>query len=526
MIDIDFKFYLSLFWRRFPLFLIVFLTIAAGAITVAYILPPVYRATATILSEPPQTDFGNQTPITTSPTVQLETLRKRLMTRANLLDVASRLGIFVDRPDMSPSAKIIEMQANTQFQLVPLGQLTRNSRIPPNAVSFSISYLSQNPNIAARVTSEFATILLNEDAEIRTTAVADDVRFFDEEVRRLGSALDDIERQIVLFKTENSDSMPGSLPVKMQQVAGLENQIDQIEVQAQAVRDQRDQLVRAMQDPALLATLLPGRPKTPEEQQLAALNGQLAQKIGVLSNQHPEVIRLRAEIKVLEELIAGQADPSQNSGAPTQLQVQLDQYNIQLDRIAAQQSDLRTRIAELNTQISRIPDVEMQFNILSREHEGLKAQHATAVGNRNAAERGEIMEANQRGRKLELIQQASVPEFPESPNRLLIALGGIAGGGAAGLALLVLLELLNQSVRRPAELVSGLGIQPFATIPYIATRAELLRARLRMAASLAVIVIGVPALLYTVHYQYMPLDLLLSNILERFGLGGLTASLS
>jgi len=103
----------------------------------------------------------------------------------------------------------------------------------------------------------------------------------------------------------------------------------------------------------------------------------------------------------------------------------------------------------------------------------------------------------------------------------MIAAAGLFGGLAAGLGLVVLLELLNRSVRRPSELVNALGIQPFATVPYIATQGEILRRRMRMAAGALAFVVGIPALLYIIHYQYLPIDLIISRVVERFGLDDL-----
>jgi len=158
MNNIDFKFYLMQFWRRFPLFMLIFLVIAAAGITVAYVLPPVYRAEATILVEPPPTTLSDSV-LTFSPTQHLETIRQRLMRRQNLLEVADKLGIFADQPNLSPGDQIAVMQDSTEFQLVALGQ-SKRSRTPPNAVSFTVSYLSSNPQIAAQVTNEFVTELL------------------------------------------------------------------------------------------------------------------------------------------------------------------------------------------------------------------------------------------------------------------------------------------------------------------------------------------------------------------------------
>ena len=51
-----------------------------------------------------------------------------------------------------------------------------------------------------------------------------------------------------------------------------------------------------------------------------------------------------------------------------------------------------------------------------------------------------MLESLAKAQRISVIEQAIAPTDPESPNRLLIAIGGIVGGLAAGLGLVVLLE--------------------------------------------------------------------------------------
>ena len=88
---------------------------------------------------------------------------------------------------------------------------------------------------------------------------------------------------------------------------------------------------------------------------------------------------------------------------------------------------------------------------------------------------------------------------------------------AAGLGLVLVLELLDRSARRPEDLVKRLGVTPIATIPYIQTRRELVGRRARRVALLLTILIGVPALVYAVHIYYAPLDLVAERVMNALG---------
>jgi len=92
------------------------------------------------------------------------------------------------------------------------------------------------------------------------------------------------------------------------------------------------------------------------------------------------------------------------------------------------------------------------------------------VQNRARAETGDTIEALAKGQRISVIQQAVAPREPERPNRALLAVGGVGGGMFLGLVLVVLLELLSTSIRRPVDLTNALGITPFGTVPLIRTR--------------------------------------------------------
>ena len=55
---------------------------------------------------------------------------------------------------------------------------------------------------------------------------------------------------------------------------------------------------------------------------------------------------------------------------------------------------------------------------------------------------------------------------------MLIAGGGTAFGIMAGIALVVLIELLNRTARRPEDIVKRIGVRPLATLPYMRSRGE------------------------------------------------------
>lgn len=522
MIDIDFKFYRGILWQRLPLILVIWLLVTAAAVTLAYVLPSVYRSNARILVEKPQIDVQT-VPITSAEIIQ--NIQERLLTRATMLEINKKFGVLDGEPDLSPSERVREMRRAVQFRVIDLGQDPR-SRTPSSTV-FSVSFVADSPQLASQVTNELVTLILEQNLQIRADSVANTASFYQQQVTRLSNELTDLETQIVTFEQQNIDTLPNSLDFRHAEMSRVQSRVIQLDTQEQQLMDQRAQLVRMIADPTLMGQV-PGTQQSPEEKQLLAMQVQLAQLRATFSESHPQVRALIAQMKVLEAQIRGVApttDTGSTNAAPSPLQTQIDQIDAQLGFLNDQRITLEAELQRLQATIEETPNVANQLNVLYRSKLALEGQYNSAIAQLNSATARETIEVNQQGERFEVIEQANVPDEPESPQRLLIAALGLFGGLGAGLGLVVLLELLNKSVRRPSELVSALGIQPFATVPYIATHAEIMRKRVRTIAGFAALLIGVPALLYIIHYQYMPIDLIISNLIERFGLDDLTRGL-
>ena len=114
---------------------------------------------------------------------------------------------------------------------------------------------------------------------------------------------------------------------------------------------------------------------------------------------------------------------------------------------------------------------------------------------------------------------------PTKPNRKLIAAASGAAGLALGIGIVGLLELLNPAVRRPLELTQAMGVAPFATLPVMRTRRQILLRRGTIALMLLVAVSAIPAGLWAVDRYYMPLDMVLDRVANRTGLDALRAML-
>jgi uncharacterized protein involved in exopolysaccharide biosynthesis len=190
-------------------------------------------------------------------------------------------------------------------------------------------------------------------------------------------------------------------------------------------------------------------------------------------------------------------------------------------RITALDSELaatNTELGGLEASIAATSANAIMLASLERDYDNIQARYNAAVNNLNQARMGERIESAAQGERITVIESAVVPQEPSGPNRKKLAAMGIGAGLALAAGWFLLLEMLNRTIRQPGEMKSRFGIVPIVSIPYMESRSEkLMRRGLLVSASLAVLV-GVPAALWYVDTNYMPLELLADKVIDRLGL--------
>lgn len=519
----DLKFYLALFLRRLHYFLFIAIAVAAAGITLAYTLPPVFQAQARLLVESPQIpdDLAASTVETDAPEM-LSIIQQQILTRANLLDLSRRFDIHADRPNMPADEIVTDMRARTTITL-PRVSARQKGAAPAGIVV--VSFAAPQGQLSAQVTNELVTQILQQNVELRTSASGETLAFFEQEVDRLNEDLARQGARMLEFKLQNKEALPESLDYRRTRQAAQQEQLAQVNRELAGLRDRRTTLSDLYERTGRVET--GSENLTPEQAQLEALKDQLTAALVVYSPQNPRVKTLQAQITALEAVVGAQlgTDGSEGSQELTSFDLQMADIDGQISYLAEQKTAIEAELVELARTIDATPGNAIALGTLERDYENTRVQYNQAVANLGQARTGDQIELTAKGQRISVIEQASVPGEPTSPNRPRIAAASVAGGMALGLGFIVLLELLNRSIRRPVEITRRLGITPFATIPYIRTARQVRLRRGIIALAFLVVGVGIPLGLYLLHTYYLPMDMLIDRVLERIGLGSLAEQL-
>ncbi len=513
----DLKYYFSLFTRRLPYFLLMLAIGSAIGLTLATVLPPTYVAQAKLLVESEQMpgELAAST-VQTEATEQLQIIQQRILTRAKLLEMANRLDVYADKtgPQTMSADEIVD-DLRKRIELVTIGGDSRKDQ----ATFVTVGFSAANATMAASVANEVVTMILQENVAMRTDVSGQTLEFFVQEVARLDQELAQRGARILEFKQQNQEALPDSLDFRRSQQAAEQERLLQLEREEATLKDRRARLVTLYETTGRVdsATVV----QTPEQKQLQSLREQLSGALAVLSPTNPRVKVLEAQIASLEQLVASQTSGAQTGAdgeALTAYEIQLADLDGQMSFLTEQKTQIAATMETLRASIEATPGNAITLDTLERDYSNVRIQYDQAVANKARAETGDLIEALSRGQRISVIEQAIAPRAPASPNRPLIAAAGIGGGITLGLGFVFLLELLNSAIRRPVDLTAKLGITPFATLPYLRTRQEIRRRRTIITTALTVVLAGIPAMLWAVHTYYMPLDLIMEQVMRRVGL--------
>ena len=247
------------------------------------------------------------------------------------------------------------------------------------------------------------------------------------------------------------------------------------------------------------------------------------------SEDHPDVQRLERTVTGLEEDLkkvaaspAPAADTTKPAEAPDnpayiQLQTQLQQTQTEQKALKTRMEQLHAQTSDYERKLALAPGVENEYRDLRRDYESANAKYSELRNKQMEAQLAQNLETDRKGERFTVIEPPTPPEEPVSPNRpAIMALGLVLAIGVT-LALVLVLEMLDPSVRGRRDLLNLLTVAPLAVLPWIETdedrKVRKRQRRYAMVGALASVVLSIGI----VHLFFRPLDMLWAAVLRRVG---------
>jgi uncharacterized protein involved in exopolysaccharide biosynthesis len=574
--------YVEMVQRRLPLGLVVGLSLLALAIVFAFGLPAVYKSRAVILIEQQDIPQDLVRSLVTSYADQrIQVISQRVLTNANLVDIIERYDLYPEQRKANP-LEIVLAQMRKDIVVAPISADVvdqRSGRATKATIAFELAFNSKFPPLAQRVANDLVSLFLNENLKQRSEATEDTLNFLATEAEKLSTTVSKLETELADFKERHAGALPELTNLNLQMMNTREQDLVAIENQIRSLEQQRVYLESelAQQQPttdlftdAGQRVLSPAdRLKVLESEYISlnarygsshpdvvamrkeigslraqagapAVSGELGLRLQQLQSEaavmreryasdHPDVRRIDREIEAVEREIADAGKtPSQlnTSAVPprpdnpvyVQLMARLDATVSDLRSLQGQRAALQAKIVDFETRLTAAPQVEREYRSLTRDYESALVKYQEVQAKRQEAELAKNLESGQKGERFTLIEPPVIPEEPDRPNRLAIALLGTALAVASSVGAGVVAETLDSRIYGRNGISRLTGVPPLAVIPKLetkATRRNKLRRQLLIGAA------GIAALtlvLALIHVTIGPLDVLMFRGFRVLGL--------
>jgi uncharacterized protein involved in exopolysaccharide biosynthesis len=235
-----------------------------------------------------------------------------------------------------------------------------------------------------------------------------------------------------------------------------------------------------------------------------------------------EVERLQAENAAIEAKVA-QAKEAQLVPSSANATDPLAQLKADYAQKSALYSEKHPVMKALKRQIDAAEKVaapaapnQVGLDALQAQQEAIQKNLEVAAAKLSAAQLGEALEKNQQSEKLEMLEQPTVPQEPIKPNRPKIIALSLLAAFAAGAGLVFLLEMMDMTIRRSADIYGLVDSQLVVAVPYITTKSEQNRSKRRLQLLIVAAILALVALFIVVYLVMPSLDLIIAK--ARVGL--------
>ncbi|MGH9497046.1 MAG: hypothetical protein ACRD3B_18765, partial [Candidatus Sulfotelmatobacter sp.] len=220
------------------------------------------------------------------------------------------------------------------------------------------------------------------------------------------------------------------------------------------------------------------------QKQLSDMQTQLLQLQAKYTDDHPDVIKAKADIAGLKKKLAevrastDAADASGDEKASAmepaeirQLRLQVHQYAELIAAGNRDQKHLQQEIGEYQGRVSLSPAVEEQFKQLTRDYDNAQKNYEDLLAKKSSADLTVKMNTQAQGERMFVLNLANLPDSPSFPNRWLFTAGGLAAGLALGIGLALWMEVQDKAIRTESDAEAVLQLPTLAAVPWVSGEA-------------------------------------------------------
>ncbi|MCA9189516.1 MAG: hypothetical protein KDA99_28025, partial [Planctomycetales bacterium] len=355
------------------------------------------------------------------------------------------------------------------------GRLESEAARRSNVVSVRVR--ASSPLLAQRIVSSATNAFFEQHVKLSRTAGSHE--FFQQQTERLHGQLTEASRLLKEKKNEYGlADIAGAREILLQELGSVELQTLDIDRQLEhgkaRMAELQTTIVELPKNVVTSTTRSSNSLRDGMRQQLYDLEIREQELLARMNPQHPAVQQVRQQRGEIERILDRQPEERpETTDAPNPIRQDLmgdflrEQANYKA--LQKQQEAVHGQYAALQERIRLLNGQELEVRELQREVDTLETKYRTHVEKLEQARLDKEMQEEQIS-SINLQQPATYVEKPVSPNKQLVLMGSILLGGLLGIALAVVRDQTDQTVRGREQLERSLSLPVVASFPPIERR--------------------------------------------------------
>jgi polysaccharide chain length determinant protein (PEP-CTERM system associated) len=383
------------------------------------------------------------------------------------------------RPNKPVEQTAASLRANFEDHIVVPQPIGRMGVQRDGIESFKLGYVDSKPDVAQRIANRLATVFVEENSKTKTQQAQNTSEILGQQVKVSQERLAKLQEQLRRIKQANMGRLPDQINANVSMVNGLRQQHDALSLQLRSEQDRlsmlESQIDEMRRGGGSILTSSGTAAITAAQTRINDLNRQLRQyQASGYTDQHPDIIATKEELTVAQKELAS---ARQQNGAGTdvlaadpgyrQKVAERDAAKLHIATLQRQINQALSQIGSYQARVDSAPLVDQELSSLVQEealerkrYEDLNEQHQKAQNNETVAR-------SQGGERFVVLNPATLPTRPTSPDLMKLMAIAIGLGFMLGAAAVIGREFLDRSVHDARVLQNEFEIPVLGEIPRI-----------------------------------------------------------
>ncbi len=390
--------------------------------------------------------------------------------------------LMFTRPKLERVAQLADLEIDSKSEA---GKLAIIAKLKSGIVIeggdndlFSISYDGNQPKQAQSIVLAVLTVFSEQTQQRGINDTGSAQQFIEEQIREYEVRLKNAEKARENFKRVNSGLLPTQAGGGIGTLSALQAQIEESKMSLSELNS-RERVLNSQVEEAMDMEGesddewglggVGDQVSTPEDAKIAALQDQIGGMLIRYTENYPDVVSLKLQIKDLEErkleTIANMSlsDDVVSPIANSYIQA----LKMQLNEVEAARASLQSRIfiyqkriGDVHKEMDSRLHIETELQNLDRDYTVIKKNYMNLISSRETAAMTEAADRSQGVLKFKIVEAPTAPLKPTGPNRQMFNSGFLAAGLIIGFFLAFLTYFIRPTYMSTLQLrnITGLPV--------------------------------------------------------------------